>query len=110
MAYAKIFFENPRTGQMKAAPVGFSWTTFFFGFFPALFRGHWSGFLIILLISLITFGLSNLVFMFIYNKMYINHLLSEGYRAKSATNDLDYVQQKLGMHLPRLDDTRRYDR
>ena len=102
MAYAKIYFENPHTGQVKEAPVGFSWTVFFFGFFPPLFRGHWGGFAIILLAALVTVGLSNLVFMFIYNRMYIKHLISEGYKAKSASADLDFIQQKLGSQIPRL--------
>lgn len=101
MAYAKIYFENPRTGQVKEAPVGFSWTVFFFGFFPPLFRGHWAGFAIIILASVVTFGLSNLVFMFIYNKMYIKHLISEGYKAKGASGDLDVIQKKFGSEIPR---------
>ena len=103
MAYAKIYFENPRSGMVREAPVGFSWTTFFFGFFPALFRGHWVGFLIILLSALVTFGLLNLVFMFIYNKMYVRHLINDGYKAKSATADLEFVQQKMNLNIPRID-------
>ncbi|MGJ8588808.1 MAG: hypothetical protein ACSHXW_11690 [Yoonia sp.] len=103
MAYGKIYFENPRTGQMKEAPVGFSWTVFFFNALPALFRGHWVGFLIMLICALLTFGLSGLVFMFIYNKMYVKHLISEGYKAKSGTADLDFFQQKMNLTLPRFD-------
>lgn len=101
MAHSKIYFENPHTGQLKEAPVDFSWTVFFFGFFPALFRGHWVGFAILLLAAVITVGLSNLIFMFIYNKMYIKYLISEGFKAKSASADLDYLQQELGIQLPR---------
>ena len=103
MAHSKIYFENPRTGQVKEAPVGFSWTVFFFGFFPPLFQGHWGGFAILLIAAALTLGLSGLVFMFIYNKMYIKYLIGEGYKAKSATADLDYLQQRLALQIPRLE-------
>jgi hypothetical protein len=102
LAYAKIYFENSHTGQVKEAPVGFSWTVLLFGFFPPLFRAHWGGFVIILLAALITFGLSNLVFMFIYNRIYIKHLISEGYKAKSASANLDFIQKQFGSQIPRL--------
>ena len=102
MAHSKIYFENPRTGQVNEAPIGFSWTVFFFNFFPALFRGHWAGFAILLLAAVFTFGLSAWVFMFIYNKMYVKYLIGEGYKAKSGTADLDYLQQKMGLEIPRL--------
>lgn len=34
----KISLVNPVTNQIKRAKIGFSWTTFFFGFWPAIFR------------------------------------------------------------------------
>jgi hypothetical protein len=67
------------TGLIKQAKVGFSWTTFFFGIFPALFRGDWKWALIQLVLASITFGISSLVFMFIYNGLYIRDLLEKGY-------------------------------
>ena len=103
MAYTKIIFENPNTGHVKEAPVGFSWTVFFFGFFPPLFRGDWKWAVIIFLLAIITAGLSNLVFMFIYNKLYIKDLISSGFKAKSVeTGTIDQISEKLGTHLPLL--------
>ena len=83
MAYTSIMFENPNTGAIKEAPVGFSWTVLFFGFFPPLFRGDWKWAAIMLILALITFNLSGLVFMFIYNKLYIKDLIGSGFKAKS---------------------------
>jgi len=71
----------------KNAPTGFSWTTFFFGFFPAIIRGDIKWGLIMLGIALVTGGLSWLVFPFIYNKIYIKSLIEIGYKPKSSIDE-----------------------
>ncbi|MFJ7850786.1 hypothetical protein ACIQZM_18120 [Peribacillus sp. NPDC097206] len=75
----KVNLKHPQTHMTKTVKVGFSWTVFFFSFFPALFRGDWKWGIIIFLASVVTFGFSGLIFMFIYNKIYLNELLKEGY-------------------------------
>ena len=102
MAYAKIYFRNPHTEKTREAPVGFSWTVAFFGPFVPLYRADWRGFLIILLVGIATAGLSNFVFMFIYNKMYIKHLISDAYKATHASVHLDFIEEKIGSQIPRL--------
>ncbi|MBV0892918.1 hypothetical protein KTN05_13805 [Paracoccus sp. Z118] len=105
MAYATIDFHHPQTGRLKQAPVGFSWTTLLFGFFPALIRGHYVGAIIMVVIAFFTMGLSSLVFAFIYNKMYVKHLLGEGFKVSGATADVSHLSQQLRMTLP-LDSAR----
>ncbi|WNQ12261.1 hypothetical protein MJA45_04205 [Paenibacillus aurantius] len=68
-----------QVGMVKQRKLGFSWTTFFFGFFPAIFRGDWKWAIIQFLCASITFGLSSWVFCFVYNKLHINDLLEKGY-------------------------------
>ncbi len=75
-----IYFENSLTGYRREAPQGFSWTTLFFGFFPALFRGDWKWGIIMVICSVITVGFSQLIFCFIYNDLYMKDLLSNGYK------------------------------
>jgi hypothetical protein len=103
----KLNLKNPNTGIVKAAPVGFSWTTFFFGGFPALFRGDFKWFLIQFLVACVTMGFSNLVFAFIYNKLFITGLLERGYKVKSVDGTtVEYLNTKLGLELPLLAEVR----
>ena len=64
---------------VREGVVGFSWTTFFFGFFVPVIRGDWKWFFIMLVTNIFTFGLINLVFCFIYNKIYTRGLLEKGF-------------------------------
>lgn len=102
MAFDTLVLKNPNTGEIKNAPVGFSWTVFFFGFFPPIFRGDWKWTAIILVIAIITFGFSNIVFAFIYNKNFIKEqLYSNGFRVvSSAKGNLQRASSSLGIELP----------
>ncbi|MGQ2286611.1 DUF2628 domain-containing protein [Leuconostoc suionicum] len=83
----RVNLNNPITNNFKQVKVGFSWTVFFFGFFPALFRGDWKWLSIILLVdialAIFTFGIGSGIFgiimAFFYNKLYITDLLASGY-------------------------------
>ena len=106
MAKGKIILANKLTQMKREAPVGFSWTVLFFGFFPPVFRGDWKWFAIILILNLLTFGFAGFVFAFLYNKLYIKDLLKDGYRlsAASYTEDMSLVAGDLDMSLAMLVD------
>ena len=75
----RINLRNENTGATRQRKLGFSWTTFFFGFWPAIFRADWKWGLIQFALGIVTLGLSGLVFMFIYNKLHIKDLLTNGF-------------------------------
>ena len=98
MAFATVTFEN-KSGVVKDAPVGFSWTTFFFGFFPALFRGDWLWAVIIFAASFVTFGFASIVFAFIYNRLYIQNLLKQGFKVRNYSGDKALIEAKAQIKL-----------
>lgn len=105
MAFDRLILKNPNTGEMKKAPVGYSWTTLFFGFFPALFRADWKWAIIIFLVNLVTWGFAAIVFSFIYNKLHIKELIfSKGFKVTgSEKGNIQYVANQLGLELPMLE-------
>ncbi len=76
----QVRMVNETTRQVKQRKVGYSWTTLFFGFFPALFRSDWKWGLIQAVVGFVTFGFSHIVFSFLYNKIHMNDLVAEGYK------------------------------
>ena len=91
MAFATIQLKS-KNGVVREAPVGFSWTTFFVSAFVPLFRGDWTWALIMLIASFITFGLAGILFAFIYNRLYIEGLLKQGYAVISYWGDKKEIE------------------
>jgi hypothetical protein len=98
---AQLILEHPNSGIIKKAPVGFSLTTLCFPSLPALFRGDIKGFVFQFLLAWLFIPV--LVFPFIYNKSYIQGLLTQGFRVKSvAGGTVEAAGAKLGVNLPQL--------
>ncbi|MBX9992449.1 MAG: hypothetical protein K2Y36_17985 [Phreatobacter oligotrophus] len=74
-----VMMRHPQTGLVKKGLVGFSWTTLFFGGFPALFRGDIVIGLVTMVLSFFTLGISNIIWAFLYNKQYTTRLVEGGY-------------------------------
>lgn len=82
-----IPLRHKTSGIMKDGIYGFSWTTFFFGCFPALFRGDFltfvGTFVVLFFLGLVTAGIGTFIGMFIwaffYNSYYTKKLLEKGY-------------------------------
>lgn len=67
---------NLQKGDMvKKGFLGFSWTTFFFGFFVPLFRGDWLWLVIMIILGVVSCGIANIILAFLYNKFYTSKLL-----------------------------------
>lgn len=80
-----IPYSNDNTGAITNGYEGLSWTVLFFGPCPALFRNHWAGFIGMLLLALLSFGISHLFFIFLYNKWHRNWLASNGFHPQYAS-------------------------
>lgn len=78
-----VNLEHP-SGLIKQVKVGFSWTIFFFGGFPFLFRRMPLHFCICLIGSFFTFGMVAFIFAFIGNKQTAVHFLEKGYKQSGS--------------------------
>lgn len=96
MAFDKIKLKNPVTKEVIESSVGFSWTVLFFGWIVAAFRKDWKWMAIMLLITLFLglvmsgspAAIVNLVMAFLYNKIFIEEKISDGWIVTGSVKGL----------------------
>jgi len=93
----KVALIHPQTGVMKSGFYGFSWTFLFFGWFVPLFRGELMIALLHFTITVITIGLWQIIFAFLYNKQYTTRLLEKGYVLNDSAEVNEEARRKLGI-------------
>ena len=92
-----ILMKHPKTGVVKKGLYGFSWTTLFFGGFPALIRGDILVGVAVMVASLCTMGLAGIIWAFIYNKRYTIKLIEQGYELSGSEGENTLARTKLGI-------------
>ena len=75
----EIMLRHPSTGLSKKGFYGFSWTTFLFGPFPAMFRGDWLVAIGLFVGAIFLFWIPSIIAAFVYNKYYTTRLIERGY-------------------------------
>ena len=93
----RVALIHPQTGLMKSGFYGFSWTFLFFGWFVPLFRGELLIALLHFTITVITIGLWQIIFAFLYNKQYTTRLLEKGYVLNDSAEVNEEARRKLGI-------------
>ena len=95
----KVRIIHEGSGIAKDGFVGFSWTYLLFGWFVPVIRGEVGVGLIHLVITFVSFGLSQLIFPFLYNRQFMNRMLTSGWALDSADPNYDLARQKLNIVL-----------
>ena len=93
----KVRIIHEASGIAKDGYVGFSWTYLLFGWFVPVIRGEVGIGLIHLVITFVSFGLSQLIFPFLYNRQYMNRMLTSGWALDS--NDVNYELARLKLNI-----------
>ena len=90
-----VRLRNTTGGVVKVGRFGWSWTYFYFGFWVPLFRSEIGIAALHLLFTLVTFGLFQPVWSFLYNKQQMTRLLTSGWEVDDSEEVRQFVRRKL---------------
>ena len=91
----KVRIIHSVSGIAKSGYVGFSWTYLLFGWFVPVIRGELGVGVLHLVITFVSFGLSQLIFPFLYNRQYMNRMLTSGWALDTNDPNVDVAKEKL---------------
>jgi hypothetical protein len=85
------------SGLAKNGYVGYSWTYLVLGWFVPMFRGELGIGVLHFAFTLISAGLSQLIFPFIYNRQYMTRMLTSGWQLDSSDSNYELAKHKLNV-------------
>lgn len=83
------------TGLINNGYIGYSWTYLVFGWFVPMFRGELGVGVLHFVFTLISAGLSQLIFPFIYNRQFMTRMLTSGWRLDESDDNYELAKRKL---------------
>jgi len=92
-----ITIQLPASGLLKTGYYGFSWTYLFFGWLVPLFRGELVVAALHLLFTVVTIGLWQIIFAFLYNQQFMTRMLEKGYVLKDTEENMARARQALNI-------------
>lgn len=88
---------HSNSGLVKDGYVGYSWTYLVFGWFVPMFRGELAIGVVHFVFTLISAGLSQLFFPFIYNRQYMTRMLTSGWQLDSSDSNYELAKRRLNI-------------
>ncbi len=85
------------SGLVKKGFLGFSWTYLVFGWFVPVVRGELGVGVLHFLITVVSLGLSQLVFPLLYNRQFMNRMLTAGWRLDPTDANYEMAKRVLGV-------------
>ena len=96
-AQRSILVKHGASGLTKSGYVGYCWTYFFLGFLVPITRGEIGVGVLHLILSVVTFGLFQLIMPFLYNKQFMIRQLTNGYELCDEASVNAMAKQRLGI-------------
>jgi hypothetical protein len=85
----RVLIKHTQSNIVKSGYVGYCWTYLLFGWIVPVVRGEIGIGVLHLVITLVTFGLFQIIMPFLYNKQFMIRHLNSGY----ALGDTDEINQ-----------------
>lgn len=88
------------SGLVKTGYIGYSWTYLVFGWFVPVIRGEIGIGALHFLLTLVSLGLSQLIFPFLYNRQYMIRMLTSGWRLDATDANYESAKRVLSIQDP----------
>lgn len=94
---AKVLMKHEQSGLTKAGYTGYCWTYLLFGWLVPIIRGEIGIGVLHLVLTIITFGIFQIVMPYLYNKQYSSRLLTSGWKLNDTDQANATARMKLGI-------------